>query len=82
MPPDASDPLVKPKSTSTHHHEIIRPSQDWGFWSFFYPDAKTYVPPDAGDSLVKPKGTRTHHHGRIRPTFFFGFFLWLGVPHP
>jgi len=39
MSPDVgdSDLLVKPKSTSAHHHRSIRPSQDWGFLFFLPP---------------------------------------------
>ena len=75
IPPGADNPLVKPNSTSAHHHRdgILRPSQDRGFWSFFYPYAKTYTPPDAHDPLVKPKGTRAYHRTHPSRQFFLDF---------
>jgi len=57
MPPDAGDPLVKPKGTSAHHHGLIRPTFFFGFLDFldFFkgwgptPSAGGRLPPFSSD---------------------------------
>ena len=97
MSPDTgeSDPLVKPKCASAHHHRSIHPSQDWGILTedssiaglgvLVTPTPRPTCPQMPVTYWFNSKARE--QHGRIRPTNFLDLwtswkFFSVGGPTP
>jgi hypothetical protein len=74
MPPDAGDPMVKPKSTSAHNHRRTLPFQDWGVLSFFNPTPGLTCLQMLATHWSSLKAREHIIMDAFVPTFFFGFW--------